>query len=365
MAGGRELWRTRRHRRLFKDGGLLWERIRRDKPAVLEALYERFPRVPRDYVDAYLETLIRDHAGNPRIPLYLDAELGARERQAVLVAELEGREGPLRGRRCLDVGCSNGSLLLAAREVGASTLVGVDVSAERLESARRLCAGSGIDLRVLDFVAEGLPEGVGLFDVVFCTDVLEHVRSVPRALSGLKRALAPGAGSYAYVSLFNGRHPSCVASEPHYGVPGLVLLDPEDAREVWNAVRASLSSTLDYEVHEWPDFATLQALAAERSLRIEVLEDRAAILRGRRRFWRDYERRLEDLRGSVRAGLGGLEMPPGHRELVLGRLEEYGRVFLEAHRAFAAAEPGLSGDEVVGFYMTYYAQPLRLLLKHA
>jgi 2-polyprenyl-3-methyl-5-hydroxy-6-metoxy-1,4-benzoquinol methylase len=364
-AQARDAWTGRRHRRLFKDGARLWRRIGQDKPAVLEALYERFPRMPRSYVDAYLESLIRDHAGNPRAPLYLDAELGARERQRQLVAELEEHEGSLRGRRVLDIGCSNGSLLLAARDAGALPLVGVDISAERLASARLLCAGSGIDLRVLDFVTEGLPDGLGPFDVIFCTDVLEHVASVTQAAAALKRALAPGPGSFAYVSLFNGRHPSCVRAEPHYGVPGLVLLDPKDAREVWYSVRGSLQSTLDYEVGEWPDFGSLKSLAAGLSLRLELFEDRRAILRTRASFWGGYTRRLEELQAAVRREVAALALSPLHRALILDQLEDYGRTFRAAHQAFAAAQPGLPEEDVLNFYGTYYAQPLRFLLRHA
>jgi 2-polyprenyl-3-methyl-5-hydroxy-6-metoxy-1,4-benzoquinol methylase len=365
LARAWRLWRTRRHRRLFKDGSLLWKRIRQDKPAVLEALHERFPRVPRSYVEAYLESLVREHAGNARVPLYLDAELGAWERQHQLVAELERRQGPLQGRSCLDVGCSNGALLLAAREAGASPLVGVDVSATRLETARLLCAGTAIDLRVLDFVAQGLPEGLGPFDVVFCTDVLEHVRSVPQALSGLRQALAPGASSYAYVSLFNARHPSCVRSEPHYGVPGLVLLDAEDAREAWHAVRSGLQSTLDYEVYDWPEYGGLKALAGERSLRLEPIENREAIVRTRGAFWRAYARRLEDLGRGLRRDLARLAMPPRHHDLIQRAFEAYRRTWLDAHHAFADAESRLAEEAVVDFYMTWYAQPLRFLLRHA
>jgi 2-polyprenyl-3-methyl-5-hydroxy-6-metoxy-1,4-benzoquinol methylase len=364
LAYARQRWRTRRHRRLFKDGALLWQHIARDKPAVLKALYERFPRAPRSYVEAYLESLVRDHAGNPKAPLYLDAELGAWERQHQLVADLERRQGPLEGRSCLDVGCSNGSLLLAAREAGASRLVGVDVSATRLASARLLCAGTAIDLRLLDFVAQALPEDLGCFDVVFCTDVLEHVHSVPHAFSGLKQALAAGADSYVYVSLFNGRHPSCVRSEPHYGVPGLVLLEPGDAREVWLGVRSGLSSRLDYEVHEWPEYGALKALAGQRSLRLEPLEDREAILGTRGTFWRDYARRAEDLGRGVEEDLARLAMPARHRDLIQARFQEYARTWREAHQAFAEAEPRLPEEAVVDFYMTWYAQPLRFLLRH-
>jgi SAM-dependent methyltransferase len=242
----------------------------------------------------------------------------------------------------------------------------VDVSPTRLESARFLCAGTSIELHALDFVAQGLPEGLGPFDVVFCTDVLEHVHSVPQAISGLKQALAPASDSYVYVSLFNGWHPSCVRSEPHYGVPGLVLLDPEDAREIWYGLRSGLQSTLDYEVQEWPEYATLKALAAQNRLRLELFgDDRVTALRTRGAFWRGYVRRLEALGREVRGDLARLALPPGSRDLIEGRFEAYGRRWVEAHGAFADAEPRLPEDAVLDFYMTWYAQPLRFWLRHA
>jgi SAM-dependent methyltransferase len=281
------------------------------------------------------------------------------------VAEVEEREGAIRGRRCLDVGCSNGALLLAAREAGASVVVGVDVSPTRLATARQLCEGTGIDLRLADIADGGLPDGIGPFDVVFCTDVLEHVRSVPRAMAGLKRALAPGPDAYAYVSLYNGRHPACVTSEPHYGVPGLVLLHPEDAREVWHAVREHLGSALDYEVFEWPAYGDLADMAAAAALRLIPREDRRSILRRRARFWRDYPGRLRTLEAEVRAALDRLPLSPRHRGLIQYSVDAYGRAFREAHDAFAAAEPGAPEDTVLDFYMTWYAQPLRFLLRHA
>jgi SAM-dependent methyltransferase len=312
--------------------------------------------VPRDYVEAYLQGLIDGHAGNPRVTLYLDSELGAAARQARLVAELEALEGPLRGRRCLDVGCSNGALLLAARAAGASTLVGLDVSEERLASARRLCAGTGIELLAHDVVG-GLPEGCLPFDVVFCTDVLEHVSSAPRALRAIAAALAPGTSSYAYVSVFNPRHPSCVAAEPHYGVPGLVLLDPPDARAVWLSVRDGLGSALDYEVSEWPDFPSLAAAAAEAGLAVRVLDGAPP----GRRFWRGYEERMEDLLATVRTGLAGLSLSAAHRDLLTARVSAYARRYLADHEAFASAPE----EAAAGFHATYYAQPLRVVLRRA
>lgn len=49
--------------------------------------------------------------------------------------------------------------------------------------------------------------------------------------------------------------------------------------------------------------------------------------------------RLEELEVAVRGELPGLAISPGHRDLILDRLQDYGRTFLADHQAFAAAQP--------------------------
>ena len=66
----------------------------------------------------------------------------------------------------------------------------------------------------------------------------------------------------------------------------------------------------------------------------------------------------------MRDALGRLTLSPRHRGLILYAVEAYGRTFREAHEAFAAAQPGLPEDAVLDFYMAWYAQPLRFLLRH-
>ncbi|HSH41830.1 MAG TPA: methyltransferase domain-containing protein [Arenicellales bacterium] len=97
------------------------------------------------------------------------------------------------GESVLDAGCGVGLLSEPmAREVGrGGRLVGVDVTADVLEKARKRC--SGLDHTMFQ---QGSVERLALdeagFDAAVCTQVLLYVQDVPRALAELYRVLKPG-----------------------------------------------------------------------------------------------------------------------------------------------------------------------------
>jgi SAM-dependent methyltransferase len=90
--------------------------------------------------------------------------------------------GDVRGRRVIDVGARNvnGSLRPFVETLDPAAYVGVDIE-----------AGAGVDevCNAEDLVARFGPES---FDVVICTEVLEHVRDWRAVVSNLKRLVAPG-----------------------------------------------------------------------------------------------------------------------------------------------------------------------------
>jgi SAM-dependent methyltransferase len=98
------------------------------------------------------------------------------------------REGDLRGRRVLEVGCGTGALTeaLARREAG--RVWGVDAEPAMLDVARRrMPDGAGLKLGS----AEALPFRDGWFERVVMRLVV-HLLDRPRALPELARVLAPG-----------------------------------------------------------------------------------------------------------------------------------------------------------------------------
>lgn len=79
------------------------------------------------------------------------------------------------GMRVLDIGCGWGEALKFAAERYGVECVGVTISREQAEYARRLCAGLPVDIRLQDYrELDGLAED-GRFDRILSIGMFEHV----------------------------------------------------------------------------------------------------------------------------------------------------------------------------------------------
>lgn len=100
--------------------------------------------------------------------------------------------GLARGRALLDIGCSTGGLLIAAK-TGFSSAMGVDVALRWLMIGAVRLREAGVDARLVCANAEALPFEDDSFDAVTCIDTIEHLRDVRAAMSEAHRVSAPGA----------------------------------------------------------------------------------------------------------------------------------------------------------------------------
>jgi SAM-dependent methyltransferase len=103
-------------------------------------------------------------------------------RRALLLAEARP------GECVLDLGCGAGRFVAALRDAGAGA-VGVEIASGALERARAVAPGA--DLRLL--AEDGsIPLEHGSVDLVWCSEVLEHVADGAHLLQEARRVLRPG-----------------------------------------------------------------------------------------------------------------------------------------------------------------------------
>jgi 2-polyprenyl-6-hydroxyphenyl methylase/3-demethylubiquinone-9 3-methyltransferase len=138
-------------------------------------------------VRAYYEDLWRDAPADP-VPWAWDA------RRRMLLAEARP------GERVLDLGCGAGRFVAALAAAGADP-VGVEIAEAALERARGVAPGA--DLRLL--ADDGsIPLEHASVDLVWCSEVLEHVADVADLLGEVRRVLRPGGRLLATVP-YHGR----------------------------------------------------------------------------------------------------------------------------------------------------------------
>jgi SAM-dependent methyltransferase len=105
-----------------------------------------------------------------------------RRRRALLLGEARP------GERVLDLGCGAGRFVAALRDAGADP-VGVELADAALARARRNVPGADLRLVTTD---GSLPLGHGEVDLVWCSEVLEHVPDTLAFLTEIRRVLRRG-----------------------------------------------------------------------------------------------------------------------------------------------------------------------------
>jgi SAM-dependent methyltransferase len=150
-------------------------------------------------------------------------------RRALLLGEVKA------GERVLDFGCGAGRFLRVIEEAGAQA-VGVEIARAAVERARENVPGA--DVRLLD--DGSIPLGHGEVDLVWCSEVLEHIPDVAHALLEMRRVLKPD-GRLLLTVPFHGRARNVLIAltrfERHFDPLG---------QHVRFFTRRSLRSTLDH-----------------------------------------------------------------------------------------------------------------------
>ena len=134
------------------------------------------------------------------------------------------------GDRALDVGCGTGEFTAALAQAGA-VAVGVEVADAAIERAR--ARHPGLDFRLVP-IDGPLPFKDNSFDLVWASEVIEHVADSARWLSEVRRVLAP-AGRLLMTTPSHGRLRVAVFGMERFSEPlgdHLHLYTKESLREL-------------------------------------------------------------------------------------------------------------------------------------
>jgi SAM-dependent methyltransferase len=113
------------------------------------------------------------------------------------------------GKRVVDLGCGFGWFCRWAREAGAASVLGLDVSTSMLTRARETTSDAGVTYRRADLETLELPAAT--FDLAYSSLTLHYIENLPALLSTVHRALAPG-GCF----VFSAEHPLYIEPGPDY-----------------------------------------------------------------------------------------------------------------------------------------------------
>jgi 2-polyprenyl-3-methyl-5-hydroxy-6-metoxy-1,4-benzoquinol methylase len=104
------------------------------------------------------------------------------------IVETLRAHGPV--NRALEVGPGSGVYLPTLAEI-ATDVTAADIEAAYLDQARELASDlPGLECITDDITDSQLPEAA--YDLVLCSEVIEHIEDSPAALLGLRQRLAPG-----------------------------------------------------------------------------------------------------------------------------------------------------------------------------
>lgn len=95
------------------------------------------------------------------------------------------------GTQALDVGCGGGILAEEFAAMG-FRVTGIDPSEQSLATARQHARSMGLAIDYQRGTGESIPFADGTFPIVYCCDVLEHVRDVPKVIREIYRVTKPG-----------------------------------------------------------------------------------------------------------------------------------------------------------------------------
>lgn len=249
---------------------------------LIQELQSRY-RVGPKYIEAYLDYWQRSRGQSFKTlqevldlptpePMWFDYALSANYRGQQLYQHIEPYllERP---QRYLDVGCGFGGCLVAFGKRGME-VCGIELDQQRIEFAKANCEDYQINacLFQLSILGNKIEERLGMFDVITCMDVIEHVLDVPKGLRNIANLLKPG--GLLVLEIPNKEGLSFVASDGHFNLFGITLLERPDAMEYH-----SKFFSFEYDIGYYHPLSFYEARLRKLGLQCQLISSSAHAMR--------------------------------------------------------------------------------------
>jgi 2-polyprenyl-3-methyl-5-hydroxy-6-metoxy-1,4-benzoquinol methylase len=171
---------------------------------------------------------------------YVEYGLSTNQRAVATVdLVLSRHSGP--ARRHLDVGSGQGGLVRTFASRGIKS-VGVEILPELYNLSRENIRGVDAEI-ILGSILELDHLSLGQFDIITCTEVIEHVKNPELLIHRIADLLAPG--GTLFLRMPNGRQVDAVRSDGHFLQFGITLLTREEAKAYKNYITGQID---EYEL---------------------------------------------------------------------------------------------------------------------
>ena len=190
-------------------------------------------------------------ANHPMFDIYLEYASSTIERGESVVKILINYTN-IKDKRYLDVGCAYGGFPIAFARAGVKEAIGIEIDRNLVNLAHELLKDYSCPVQPIFIVDDILKweeeNAMKKFDIITCNDVIEHVSSPGLLVKKLSTLL--NVDGILFMEIPNAFHYKMVIHDGHYGLFGITLLDPTNARSYYEYIFNDNS----YSVGEYLDF---------------------------------------------------------------------------------------------------------------
>lgn len=161
--------------------------------------------------------------------------------------------------KVLDVGCGEGGTSIAFAEEQETEVYALDIDYMRVIRSRVRAREEGTSINFLVADCLNMPFKPGIFDLVICNDVMEHVPKPERLTEEIYRTLKEK--GVLFVTAPNAISPYSIIHDAHYGLFGVSLMPSRIGEFYVSKIRKSTSV---YGVYEPFTYWSMRGLLARR-----------------------------------------------------------------------------------------------------